>query len=139
MSRTVVIVDTKVIVAGLLTASNTSPVGRMLDSMLRAALPFAVSESLLAEYHEVLVRPCLRKQHGLTVAEMETLLIALARHAIVLQPAMAAAAPDAGDQMLWDLLATRPDLILATGDKRLLNDAGMKGRVVTPSAFLAGG
>jgi uncharacterized protein len=139
VSRAVAIVDTNVVVADLLTASNPSPVARMLDGMLQAAWPFAVSEALLAEYHTLLVRPGLRKQHGLSVSDIESLLTALAQHAIVLQPASAAAAPDPGDQLLWDLLASRPDLILVTGDKRLIQDPGMRGRVITPAAFLAGG
>jgi len=138
VSRGAVIVDTNVVVAGLLTASDTSPVARMLDCMLRAAMPFVVSEALLAEYHAVLVRPGLRKQHGLTISEIETLLTTVAQHAIVLEPATAVPAPDPGDQLLWDLLAARPDLILVTGDKRLIQDPGMSGRVITPSAFLAG-
>jgi hypothetical protein len=35
-------------------------------------------------------------------------------------------------------LAARPDLSLVTGDKLLLGDAGMKGRVISPPAFVAG-
>jgi putative PIN family toxin of toxin-antitoxin system len=138
VSRAVVIVDTNVVVAGLLTGSDASPVARMLDGMLRAALPFVVSEALLAEYHAVLVRPGLRKLHGLTMSEIETLLTAVAQHAIVLEPATVVPAPDPGDQLLWDLLAARPDLILVTGDKRLIQDPDMSGRVITPRAFLAG-
>ena len=40
---TFVIIDTNVIVAGLLTAHDDSPVARMLDGMLSAAFPFVVS------------------------------------------------------------------------------------------------
>ena len=87
MSRQAVIVDTNVVVAGLLTADDASPVARVLDGMLVAAFPFAVSEALLAEYRTVLVRPSLRKLHGLTVAEVETVLTDIAQHAIVLAPA----------------------------------------------------
>lgn len=138
MSHPVVVVDTNVVVAGLLTANDTSPVARILDGMLGAAFPFVVSEALLAEYHAVLVRPRLRKLHGLTVAEVETILTDLAQHAIVLAPVAGAAAPDSGDQLLWDLLSTKADLLLVTGDKRLVRDAGMQGRVVSPSTFVAG-
>ena len=60
MSRQAVIVDTNVVVAGLLTGNATSPVARILDGMLGAAFPFVVSEALLAEYRAVLVRPALR-------------------------------------------------------------------------------
>jgi len=138
VSQPVVIVDTNVVVAGLLTANDASPVARVLDGMLAAAFPFVVSEALLAEYHRVLVRPKLRQLHGLKVAEIETLLTDLAQHAIVLAPVAAVPAPDPGDQLLWDLLAARVDLVLVTGDKRLLEDAGMQGQVVSPRAFVAG-
>jgi putative PIN family toxin of toxin-antitoxin system len=139
MSAPAVIVDTNVVVAGLLTKQATSPVARILDGMLAAAFPFVLSEPLLAEYRDVLVRPALRKLHGLTVAEVETLLTDIAQHAIVLAPAAAPPAPDPGDQLLWELLAARGDLVLITGDKLLLTDVGMRGRIVTPQNFVAGG
>ena len=135
MSRAVVIVDTNVVVAGLLTANEASPVARILDGMLAAAFPFVVSETLLAEYRTVLVRPSLRKLHGLTVIEVETILTDLALYAIILAPVRAAPAPDKGDQLLWELLAARRDLVLVTGDKLLLQDAGMRGRIISPQTF----
>lgn len=135
MSRQAVIVDTNVVVAGLLTGNATSPVARILDAMLTAAFPFVVSEALLAEYRTVLVRPALRKLHGLTVTEVETLLTDIAQHAIVLPPGMGSPAPDSGDQLLWDLLAAKPELLLATDDKALQRDAAMRSRVVSPQAF----
>lgn len=134
-----VIVDTNVVVAGLLTADDTSPVARVLDGMLAAAFPFALSEALLAEYRAVLLRPRLKKLHGLSVADIESLLTDLAQHAIVLTPGAAPAAPDPGDQFLWDLLAAKEALVLVTGDKLLLREPAMRGRVVSPADFLAGG
>ncbi len=83
----------------------------------------------------MLVRPGLRKLHGLTVAEIEVILTELARHAIVLTPVPARPAPDPGDQLLWDLLATRADRALVTGDKLLLKDAPMRGRVISAEDF----
>jgi predicted nucleic acid-binding protein len=139
VSRPAVIVDTNVVVAGLLTANDASPTARVLDGMLCAAFPFVVSEALLAEYRTVLLRPGLRKLHGLTVAEVEVILTDIAQHAIVLQPVSAPPAPDAGDQLLWELLTARADLLLVTGDKLLLRDAGLQGRVISPQAFVAGG
>ena len=140
MSRPAVIVDTHVVVAGLLTRENASPVARILDGMLVAAFPFVVSEALLAEYRTVLVRPGLRRLHGLTVDEVDAVLTDLAQHAIVLAPSVGGpSAPDAGDRLLWDLLAARADLLLDTGDKALLRDAGMQGRVISPSTFVSGG
>ena len=138
MTRPAVIVDTNVVAAGLLTANDASPVARILDGMLVAAFPFVLSEALLAEYRTVLVRPSLRKLHGLTVAEVETILTDLAQHAIILAPVTAPPAPDPGDHLLWKLLAARADLVLVTGDKLLLQDVGMQGRVISPQAFVAG-
>ena len=140
MSRPAVIVDTNIVVAGLLTENDASPAlaksARILDGMLAAAFPFVVSEALLAEYRTVLVRPGLRKLHGLTVAQVETLLTDIAQQAIVMVPVASVPAPDPGDQLLWDLLAARSDLVLVTGDKRLVEDAGMRGRVVSPREFV---
>ena len=136
MTRSVVIVDTNIVVAGLLTKNAASPVARILDGMLSAAFTFVVSEALLAEYHAVLVRPNLRKLHGLKVVEVETVLTDLAQQAIVLIPVPTSAAPDRGDQLLWDLLAVRADLVLVTGDKLLLRDAAMRGRVISAQAFV---
>ena len=138
MSRQAVIVDTNVVVAGLLTAHEASPVARILDGMLAAAFPFVVSEALLAEYRSVLVRPNLRKLHGLAVAEVDAILTDLAQHAVVLAPVAGPPASDPGDQLLWDLLAAKTDLLLVPGDKLLLKDLGMRGRVISPREFVAG-
>ena len=140
LTRAVFIVDTNVVVAGLLTADPASPVARVLDGMLAAAFSFAVSEALLGEYRTVLLRPALRKLHALSVGEVEQLLVDMIQRAIVLRPAESSPlrppAPDAGDQFLWNLLAARPDLVRITGDKRLLQDTGVNGRVMSPRAFV---
>ena len=75
-------------------------------------------------------------QHGL-FAEVETILTDIALHAIVLSPVPGPDAPDPGGQLLWDLRVARADLMLVTGDKRLLRDAVMQGRVLSPQEFVA--
>jgi putative PIN family toxin of toxin-antitoxin system len=147
-ARALYIVDTNVVVAGLLSADSASPVARVLDEMLAASFRYAVSQALLGEYRTVLLRPALRKLHGLSVDEVEQVLVDLAQRAVVLQavepraPARSQAAwpraPDPGDQFLWNLLASRRDLVLITGDKRLLADPGMNGRVTSARAFVDG-
>ena len=70
---------------------------------------------------------------------MDVILVDIARHAIVLTPVVTPAtpvAPDQGDQFLWDLLASRADLVLVTGDKLLLQDEAMQQRVILPQAFV---
>lgn len=135
------VIDTNVVVAGLLASRSDSPVARILDGMLGAAFAFVLSEPLLAEYRAVLLRPHLRKLHDLSEAEIDTVLQELARHAIVLNaPAQTTLlAPDPGDQFLWNLLASRADLWLVTGDKRLLNSPDMAPRVMLPATFVMAG
>ena len=112
---------------------------RILDGMLSAAFPFVLSKALLAEYRTVLVRPALRKLHGLAVAAVEPILTDIAQHAILLAPAAAPPAPDPGDQFLCHLLTARANLGMVTGDNLLPRDVGLQGRVITPQAFVAGG
>ena len=137
MTRAAVIVDTNVVVAGLVTRSAASPVASILDGMLSAAFPFVLSEALLTEYRNVLVRPGVRKLHGLTIAQVESILTDVAQHAIMLVPVPTPPAPDPNDQLLWDLLAARADLVLVTGDNLLLQDSFMKRRVISACAFVA--
>ena len=132
------IIDTNVVVAGLLTSRADSPVARILEGMLAPAFNFVLSEALLAEYRAVLVRPRLCKLHGLSEAEIDTVLVDIARHAIVLAPAKTPStpiAPDPGDQFLWDLLATRADVVLVTGDKLLIGNEAMQKRVISPQTL----
>ena len=135
------IIDTNVVVAGLLTSRSDSPVAQILDGMLAAAFAFVVSEALLSEYRAVLLRPKLARLHGLTADEVDSLLTDIARHAIVLVPPSGPSggpiAPDLGDQLLWSLLATRDDLVLVTGDKLLLGDPAMQERIIQPQTLMA--
>jgi uncharacterized protein len=132
------IVDTNVLVAGLPMADNPLPVAAILRGMLKGELRFVVSAALLDEYRDVLNRPPLRKLHGLGDEALQALVARIEAIAEIVQPAATkAAAPDPGDQMLWELLVARADLLLVTADKRLLRDRTMRGRVLTPEAWLA--
>lgn len=136
--KPIYIIDTNVVVAGLISSQTDSPVVRILDGMLSAAFPFVLSPALLTEYRSVLLRPKLTKLHGLSAEQIDNVLTELAQHGIVLSPhanETVPNSPDPGDQFLGDLLALRPDLILVTGDQRLLQDAGMGQRVITPLAL----
>jgi putative PIN family toxin of toxin-antitoxin system len=133
------IVDTHVVVAGLLSSQADAPTAQILDGMLAAAFIYVVSNPLLAEYREVLCRPKLRKLHGLSSSEIETVLTELALHAIVWSATPARSvlsAPDPGDQHLWNLLAVRDDLLLVTGDARLLASNDWPQRVISPRQWL---
>ena len=139
MRRRPAIIDTNVVVAGLLTADATAPTARIVDGMLRGVFPFALSVALLAEYRRVLSRERIRDRHGLTEDQIDGVLASIAANAIVREVGLSTlAAPDSGDQLLWDLLAGVPDAVLVTGDKRLIDEPPRGRSVLFPASFLDG-
>ena len=132
----IAVIDTNVVASALLTANADAPTARILDGMRSGRIPFAVSNALLVEYHAVLNRPKLRKRHGLGEAEIELLLVAAIRNAIVLDAVTGPTAPDPGDQHLWDLLASHDRLCLVTGDQLLLRQHPKSMQVFSPEEFL---
>lgn len=136
MTRLLAVIDTNVVVSGLLAGDPTSPVAGILDGMLAAAFPFALSPELLAEYRAVLLRPWLRQLHGLEEEEIDRILRDLVVNAVWREPVEAVAAPDPGDQHLWRLLNSQPGSILVTGDRLLLDNPPDFASVVSPRSFV---
>ncbi len=68
------IIDTNVIVSGLIGADSSSPPARILDAMLDGDLLYLMSDDLLNEYSSVLRRPRLVRLHGRTDDEIDRLL-----------------------------------------------------------------
>lgn len=134
MKWSAVVVDTSVVVAGLLTRDADSPTARIVDGMVLARFPFVLATALLAEYRRVLLRPRVRSLHGLTTQEVDEILTVMARHAMVREPRRAAEpVPDPGDRHLWDLLAAVSGAVLVTGDAKLLESTKAPGAVVRPA------
>lgn len=134
---TVWVVDTSVLVAGLLTPDSESPPARILDAMLAGEIRFLLCVELLAEYRTVLLRERIQSRHGLAAAEVDGLLEALATDAIVVDIAgRNETAPDSGDDFLWQLLAARSGAGLITGDSALLERPPPRRRVVSPRAWV---
>ncbi len=104
MKYSAALIDTNVVVAGLLTGSSESPTARILDGMRNGAFPFLLSTELLAEFRKVLLRETIRSLHGLSEQDMDLLLTAIAVNAIVREPEARTGAPDAKDDQLWSLL-----------------------------------
>ena len=139
-----IVVDTNVLVSGLLTHDPLSPVASIVDGMLNGRLRFLLSSRLLAEYRDVLLRPRVQRRHGLTVAEIDELLTEIVVMAAWRDPVADAsrpggepAAPDPGDDHLWDLLRLADDAILVTGDALLVERPPAFASVMTPRAFAA--
>ena len=137
MTRRAAIIDTNVVVAGLITGDDEAPTARVLDGMIGGRFSFVISVAVLAEYRGVLLRDRVRAAHGLGDDEIDAILTTIASNAIVREPTVKARnAPDSGDQHLWDLLAITPYAILVTGDRALMEGASDGLRVVSPREFV---
>lgn len=136
MSPTIVIVDTNIVVSGLLTRDPDSLPASILDSMLDGSLRFIVSDELVAEYVAVLGRPAVARLHRLSTREVDSIVRAIVLNARVVAPAASSEeAPDRGDQHLWDLLDSVPGALLVTGDAALRRSR-RRARVLSPAEIL---
>lgn len=132
------IVDTSVLIAGMLTRRADSPTVRVLEAMLDGSLMFLLSPALLAEYRTVLMRPKITAAHGLSEAEADALLTEITANAIWREPQAAPViAPDAGDAHLWALSACEVNAVLITGDALLLRNPPNGRMVIRPGEFNA--
>ena len=139
MTSRLFIVDTNVLVAGLITSQPSSPTARVLDAMLDGRLLYLLSSALLQEYRQVLLRPRLARRHGLSESELDRLLTELTANALWREPAAVPheAASDPGDDHLWALLASEPGAMRVTGDELLLDSSRANSAVITVSACTA--
>lgn len=132
----VVVIDTNVVISGLITSDSAAPTARILDGMLEGCFPFLLSGELLSEYWRVPRRTAIRRLHSLSDQELESLLTAVVVNAIFREaPATTEKAPSREDQHLWDLLATEPGAVLVTGDRALL-ESRKRRSVISPASFL---
>ncbi len=137
LQRRLCIVDTNVVVSGLIDGNSNAPPARILDFMISGRILHLMSSALLSEYSAVLRRPALVERHGLTSEELDRFLTELVAMAVWRKPQAAGEAPDAGDNHLWALLAHEPRAHLVTSDRLLLRTPPSGASVVSPSHFAA--
>lgn len=137
MSTPVFIVDTNVVVAGLLTNQPQSPTVRLLDAMLSGRLLFLLSPALLSEYRQVLLRPRLVRMHGLSETEIDQFLTEITANAIWREPSGDTQhdSPDPNDQHLWALLGSEHNAVLITGDRLLIEHPRPLSSVISPATW----
>ncbi|MFZ5481131.1 MAG: TIGR02677 family protein [Myxococcota bacterium] len=133
----VYILDTSVLVSGLLSRRPEAPPVAFLDLVLGRAVAVLASPELVDEYREVLLRPAVAARHGRTAGEIDVLVETLTGIATMVTPVVAPVeAPDPDDTHLWALLHARPDAVLVTGE-HLLRQAGTEARpVLSPAEAL---
>lgn len=138
------VVDTNVVVSGVLSFGRPSPPALVLAGMVGSRVPFALSADLLAEYRVVLLRPIVGERHVWTSADIDGLLAELTMAAYLRQPP-ADDAPDSddprpvaspGDEHIISLLAHEPRAALVTGDLALADAARGWREVVTPAEMV---
>ncbi|MEO8347456.1 MAG: PIN domain-containing protein [Acidobacteriota bacterium] len=137
MTAPLAVIDTNVVVSGLLTGWPDSPTVRILDGMLVGRFAFLVSPELLEEYRAVLLRPRIQERHRLGEREIETVLTEVVANARFREIAPAASGGVRNDEHLWVLLALEPESVLVTGDRPLAASPRGSGRVLSPREFAA--
>ncbi len=128
----VCVVDTNVVVSGLISSDKDSPTVFILDAMLGGDLVYLLSQELLNEYSTVLRRAKLMRLHGLSGDDIDRLLTHLVANAMWRDPAVPGDAPDSADGHLLALLATFPKAVLITGDQLLIKEPPSPGSVMSP-------
>jgi predicted nucleic acid-binding protein len=119
VSSSPAIIDTNVVVSGLMTSDPEGPTARILDGMLAGRFPFLLSVDLLAEYRSVLLRPAILGRHRLSNAQIDSVLTEIAANGQVRELASGLLGQGDGDEHLRALLTDRPDSVLVTGDGAL--------------------
>lgn len=137
MTPPVAIIDTNVVVSGIIGGARASPTMVIVDAMLGGRFTYLLSLDLLAEYREVLLRPAIRRRHGLTEAEVEVILTELALNGTLHDPGPPTQAPpDVHDRHLWALLEDAATAVLVTGAQALRRSAPGPSRILSPRQFL---
>jgi predicted nucleic acid-binding protein len=133
------LVDTNVVVSGVLAGVDTSPTRGILDAMLAGTVRFVLSEALLTEYRDVLLRPSIRDRHQLTESDVDAILEELVLNACLQEPP--AGEPPSpvvrGDEHVLALLTASPQAVLVTGDLRLREAVASWREALTPAEFAA--
>ncbi len=139
MTLPLYVIDTNVLVAGLIAVATDSATARVVDAMLAGEVVFLVSPALLREYRAVLLRPKLVRLHRLTAEEIDRLLAEIVANALWREPdtPVPDAPPGPGDMHLWTLLADEPGAILVTGDRLLLENPPAANSVITVADCVA--
>lgn len=132
-----VLVDTNVLISAFLGQAGRTAPQQIVAAGIKGRFRPVCCDEILLEFRSVALRPKLIKLHRQGPAEVERFLQRWVQRSMHRRaPKAPLAAPDPQDQMLWDLLAADSDLLLVTGDLKLLNSRDFAGRKLSPATLL---
>ncbi|MYD95883.1 MAG: PIN domain-containing protein [Gammaproteobacteria bacterium] len=132
MLSPVCVVDTNIVVSGLIGGDRDSPPAGILNAMLNGNLLYLMSSDLLDVYSSVLRRPALVRVHRCTDDDIDRVLACLVANSMWREPTVDGDAPDSGDNHLWALLATFAQALLVISDGPLLDNPPSNASVMSP-------
>ncbi len=130
------LVDTNVVVSGLITGSAASPTAEVLDGMIAGRFRFVLSIDLISEYRDVLTRAKIRSRHGLSDAQIDAILKEIVANAVIVEVEREPASRLKGDHHLLRVLTASSNALLVTGDEQLKTRLSKGARVLTPREFI---
>lgn len=123
-----IILDTSVLVSGLLSRKRDTPTSRLVRHVLAGEVSVLASAALLEEYARTASRVL---EPTMTREELRDICVLLAFTATRLEPPAArAVCPDPKDRHLWALLEADLAAVLVTGEGALLLSSDFPGRVM---------
>lgn len=131
-----VIVDTNIIVSGLI--SSSGPPAKIVDALLQGLLIPVLSPDTLAELEAVLIRPHLQSLFTRAGVEVEEFLVEFRRLAEIIESdPVDIPVRDEKDRIFLELAATRPPVdFLITGDQDFERKQYAGVPVISPALFV---
>ena len=130
------VLNTNVIVSRHL--SPQGPAAQILSFWRSGAFDLLVSEAILQEIHEVLLRPKLASRHRLTTEQVGRAVANFRRFGVLVAPTeeLAVVADDPDDDKFLECAAAGSADVIVSGDPHLLALKTYRGiRILSPAAF----
>ena len=124
------VIDTNVLVSGLLARNGSSAVVKVFDAMMRGRITPVICDEILSEYSEVLNRP----KFGLPSSPVESILTSIRQHGVRAERVQIDESfPDPKDIVFYEIAMANDDSYLVTGN---IKHFPSKPFVVTPAEML---
>lgn len=132
-----VVIDTNIVVSRYLTPAGLA--AHILSLWRADRFELLISEPILAEIHEVLLRPGIRARHRLDGGQVRRVVDDLRRFGVLVDPDESIeASPDPDDDKFLECAVAGGADVVVSPDPHLLDLRSFRGiRILSPAAFLA--